>query len=255
MKRTPLVAASLILASGLLAGPVQAQEICRTPGFWGTHAGDDKNGSTNITEEVIRAWLSASNSYDQTATDKCTFNGLDGTVSCDFEPPGPAGSPKDCREAKKNDVTLFNNFPSAFEGIEICGQTISVNHQDSEDVPPVVEALCVSPSGDSTLQLGRQLTAASLNCMLSGGGADCANTSVADTFSSCNEACTVSGQEDHVNTCIEQLDCFNNGGVWNEDDPQAMFCQMDVEESCHAQPLIGTVMTDSDDPGGPGTPQ
>jgi hypothetical protein len=31
------------------------ESICRTPGFWGTHAGTEKAGSTNITQAVITA--------------------------------------------------------------------------------------------------------------------------------------------------------------------------------------------------------
>ena len=31
------------------------ETICRTPGFWGTHAGTEKTGSTNITQAVITA--------------------------------------------------------------------------------------------------------------------------------------------------------------------------------------------------------
>ena len=246
MRSTTLFAACLVIILGSVTSQVNAQEICRTAGFWGTHAGQEKPGSTPISEEVIRAWLSSMNSQDQTVTEKCAYNDLDGTVSCDFEPPGKAGSPKACRDAKKNDVTLLNAFPSGVEGIEICGEIVSVEGHGSE-IPPVVEAICVSPSGDSQLQLGRQLTAAALNCMLSGGGDDCTGTSIEPVFSSCNSTCIDPLQEDQVNSCIEKLDCFNNGGMWNEDDPQAMYCEMNVPESCHDQPLVGTVMTDSDD--------
>ena len=220
------------------------KKICRTAGFWGTHAGTEKPGSTNITEDVIRAWLSVSIPDQTMVPDKCVDN-FDGTVSCDFEPPGKAGSPKACRDAKKNDISLVNPvpaFPEGIEGIQICGKTVSVENHGS-DIPPVVEAICVSPSGDSNAQLGRQLTAAALNCILSGGGDDCVGTSIETVFASCNSTCADPLQADQVNSCIEKIDCFNNGGVWNEDDPQAMYCQMDVAESCHDQPLIGTVMT------------
>ena len=249
MKYTTLFAACMVFGVGSMAGQVNAQEICRTAGFWGTHAGEEKPGSVNISEEVIRAWLSTVHSYDQTVTENCAYNDQDGSVSCNFEPPGQAGSPKACRDAKKNDVTLFNNFPSGFEGLQICGQVISLQEQTGSEIPPVVEALCVSPDGDSKIQLGRQLTAAALNCLLSGGGKDCTGTPMEPVFAACNNSCTAQGQDDQVNTCIEKLDCFNNGGRWNEDDPLAMYCQMDVAESCHAQPLIGTVAGNG--PGGP----
>ena len=118
MKYTTLFAACMVFGVGSMAGQVNAQEICRTAGFWGTHAGEEKPGSVNISEEVIRAWLSTVHSYDQTVTENCAYNDQDGSVSCNFEPPGQAGSPKACRDAKKNDVTLFNNFPSGFEGLQ-----------------------------------------------------------------------------------------------------------------------------------------
>lgn len=252
MKKTTLFAACLVFSVGGTASQVNAQEICRTAGFWGTHAGEEKPNSTNITEDVIRGWLSVEPPVDPNMVpEKCvdTLN-LDGTISCDFEPPGPAGSPKDCRNAKKNNVTLFNAFPEGIEGIQICGKTISVEDHGS-DIPPVVEAICVAPSEGSQLQLGRQLTAAALNCMLSGGGEDCTGTSIETVFASCNSTCADPLQEDQVNSCIEKIDCFNNGGLWNEDDPQAMYCQMNVPESCHDQLLVGTIMTDSDDDDGP----
>jgi len=265
MRSTTLFAACLVFSLGSVASQVNAQEICRTAGFWGTHAGTDKTGSANISEDVIRAWLSVEDlPLNMFPEEKCMEN-PDGTVSCNFEPPGPAGSAKACRDAKKNNITLLSLPPDEFpegtmEGIQICGKNISVEGHSSE-IPPVVEAICVSPSGDSTLQLGRQLTAAALNCILSGGGDDCTGTSddpddphwIEPVFAECNSTCAVSGQgEEQLNSCIEKLDCFNNGGMWNEVDPLAMYCQMDVPESCHDQPLIGTIMSDSGEPEGPG---
>lgn len=244
MKRIGLAVCSVFLAGSFAGGTANAQEVCRTPGFWGTHAGQEKAGSTNITEEVIRAWLSASKFSDETATDKCVFDNVLGEVHCNFEPPGQAGSPKACQEAKKNDVTLLNGFPGSFEGIEICGQIVGVAPVSSPNLPPVVEALCVSPGGDTMVQLGRQLTAAALNCVLSGGSSDCTGTSIESVFLSCNAACADSAQEGQTDLCIEKLDCFNNGGVWNDSDPAAAYCQLDVAESCHAQPLIGTVIAE-----------
>lgn len=257
MRPTTMFVACLVFSLGSVASVANAQEVCRTAGFWGTHAGNERTGSANISEEVIRAWLSTVNSFDQTQTDKCVYNNLDGTVSCDFEPPGKAGSPKACRDAKKNDITLLSpipDFPEGLEGIQICGKTISVEDHDGS-IAPVVEAICVSPSGDSRAQLGRQLTAAALNCILSGGGDDCTGTSIETVFASCNnDVCAPGIEGEQVNSCIEKLDCFNNGGLWNKDDPQAMYCQMDVAESCHDQPLIGTVTSGSGEPEDPEEP-
>ena len=270
MRSTTLFAACLVFSLGSVASLVNAQvneqEICRTPGFWGTHAGEEKLGSINISEDVIRAWLSVDIPDPQMEMQKCEYNDgtvegkEEGTVSCNFEPPGQAGSPKACRDAKKNDITLLNNFPSGLEGegIDICGQIIvPVEPSDSNQIPPpVVEALCVSPSGDSRLQLGRQLTAAALNCVLSGGGGDCTGTSIKTVFDSCNSnsMCDPMAEEDKVNSCIEKLDCFNNGGMWNYD-PQAMYCEMDVAESCHDQPLIDILIPDSEEPEEPPPPE
>lgn len=248
MNRKLILSMTCVLIMSLPLGNALAQEICRTPGFWGTHSGLEKSGSTNITEEVIRSWLSVSQSYDQTETDRCTFDAFTGSASCNFEPPGPAGSAKACRDAKKNDLTLFQSFPSGLDGIEICGQVVSVLPQGVEGIPPVVEAICVSPSSDTNLQLGRQLTAAALNCLMSGGGADCSGTSIESVFGSCNTTCGLPSQADQTSMCIEKLDCFNNGGVWNEQDPGAMYCQMDVPNSCHDQNLAGTIVGN---PGGP----
>lgn len=80
--------------------------VCRTAGFWGTHAGIDlkKPQSQNITQTVL------------------TFAG----------------------------------------GSVICGEVI--NNTILNSVTSALEALCVSPLGDQRLQLGRQLTAMSLNC-------------------------------------------------------------------------------------------
>jgi len=207
MRHTTMFAACLVFSVGSVASIVNAQEICRTAGFWGTHAGTERTGSTNISEEVIRAWLSTVNSYDQ------------------------------------------NDFPEGLEGIQICGKTISVENHTGL-IAPVVEALCVSPGGDSALQLGRQLTAAALNCILSGGGDDCTGTSIYSRFTECNSACVPMAEGDQVNSCIEELDCFNNGGMWNADDPLATYCQMDVVQSCHDQLLLGTVMSGPADGGG-----
>jgi len=253
MRSTTLFAACFVFTLGSVASLANAQEICRTAGFWGTHAGTEKTGSMNISEDVIRAWLSVEKSAPETAPDTCTDN-MDGTgtVRCDFEPPGPAGSAKACRDAKKSEVTLFD-APMVGEGIEICGHIISVEPSDADQSQPVVEAICVSPSGDSALQLGRQLTAAALNCILSGGGDDCTGTSIEPVFTSCNEACVPMAEGDQVNSCIEKLDCFNNGGMWNNDSG-AMYCRMDVAESCHDQPLIGTVIPPSGGPGDPPPP-
>src|SRR5206468_1532862 len=105
----------------------RAPEICRTPGFFGTHGGKEKPRSQNITQALINA----------------------------------AGG---C--------------------LNICGEIITNTTLNSAD--SAVEALCVSVRGDPFLQLVRQLTAASLNCVLSNGNSDCTGVSVQDVFQTCN---------------------------------------------------------------------
>ena len=139
------------------------------------------------------------------------------TVTCNFDPPGPAGSPKDCRQAKKDEVSIISLFPPGADGLSICGQIIDVKDPNSPDIAPAIQALCVSPNDDSRNQLARQLTAASLNCIANGGGSNCEDISIGAVFISCNTSCAdPNTQSDQVSLCIEQVDCFNNGGGWND---------------------------------------
>ncbi|MDZ4348830.1 MAG: hypothetical protein U1A22_04770 [Xanthomonadaceae bacterium] len=129
---------------------VQFAEICRTPGFWSTHAGTEKNKASNLTQLTIDA----------------------------------AGG-----------------------SLSICGTTIDNTTVGSAF--SALEAMCVSPKGDQRLQLARQLTAMALNCVVSGGGADCSGTSGESLFQAANEACAngVANAGDY----IAPVDAFNNG--------------------------------------------
>jgi len=114
-----------IICGVLVSVPAQAQENCHAAGFWGTPAGVEKNNSTNITEEVMRAHMSSVEGIEYTQIeytqiDNCVLN-PDLTVTRNFDPPGPAGSPKDCRQAKKDEVSIINLFPPGVEGLSICG--------------------------------------------------------------------------------------------------------------------------------------
>ena len=240
MKTSTLITAGLIFLGSLVAVDSHAQEICRTAGFWGTHAGEERPGSTNITEGVMQAWLFSEGNAP--TPDNCTLD-TDLTLHCNYEPPGPAGSPKACRDAKKSVTTLLSpDFPEDITGLEICGKTIGLNPEGS-----VVEALCVSPAGDPNAQLARQLTAASLNCIMGSGNPNCEGSSIGQVFATCNSYCGDPSQQDNITLCIEKVDCFNNGGEWNELDPNAMFCNMDVATSCHGEPLTFEIEGD----GGP----
>jgi hypothetical protein len=139
--------------------------ICRTAGFFGTHAAADAlNGcSQNITQQIIDA----------------------------------AG------------------------GLDVCGVTLTTTDLTAVSA---VEAICVSPQGSQRLQLVRQLTTTSLNCVLStvGDDATCAAgndqcdgvTSINAVFDACNAFCAANTTSE-FGACIDALDCFNNGGTLN----------------------------------------
>jgi hypothetical protein len=121
--------------------------------------------------------------------------------------------------------------------LEVCGEVIttatasSVNNANS-----VLEAMCTQPRGEHRLQLVRQLTALALNCVISEFGPDCSgDTGLGELFADCNEACL---ENDGVGDCIAAIDCFNNGGVFNE---TTGLCGEDPGDSCHEQPLPETI--------------
>jgi hypothetical protein len=175
--------------------------ICRTPGFWGTHAGTEKGngkGSVNITEAVIDCV--DGNCADHTASDFLSI--------CGEKIDSPDTNPAD-------------------------GTT------DVNDAASSTEALCVPVKGDSILQLARQLTAAALNCVISGGGADCAGTPLYSTvFSDCNSKCASGvASKDEMTACIGQLDCLNNGGTFDNG-----ICSAGGSGNCHDRLLVNDTL-------------
>jgi hypothetical protein len=109
--------------------------------------------------------------------------------------------------------------------IHICGETLTAAAtSDDEATDPIesvdnassaLEALCVRIEGQQRLQLARQLTAMSLNCIVSGFGADCAGSAqLANLFASCNAACI--DDTAIVGSCIERVDCVNEGGFFDD---------------------------------------
>lgn len=148
-------------------------EVCRGPGFWGSHSGTEKKGDTNITQAVL----------------------------------------------------------DAVNGAWVCGQPIQLTSTGDQD--SALEALCVSPKGDKKLQLARQLTAAALNCVMSGGGAECDDVSIEAMFEACNDACLGLVPAPTIGECIDAIDCFNNGGVMLENGLcQIGTCDGDGETAC-----------------------
>ncbi len=190
-------------------------EICRTPGFWGTHAGAEKSQSQNITQAVINA------------------NG---------------------------------------GAINVCGKTLTST--DVAKAFSALEGICVSPKGEQRLQLARQLTAAALNCVMSGGGDECTGIGIGATFASCNQACA-DGDVAQYGHCVDAIDCFNNGGKLldnglcqlgtcaggTEPCDEDAACGLDaagaqiacvpLPGNCHEQPLVNADLGLSFDPPGP----
>jgi hypothetical protein len=101
----------------------------------------------------------------------------------------------------------------------ICGDVInntSVNGYS--DVPAIMEGngdgsalegMCVHPKQQIIRQLQRQLIAASLNCVASGGSADCTGISVYQDFTDANADCTANAPG--LSSWVDKIDDFNNG--------------------------------------------
>jgi len=151
--------------------------------------------------------------------------------------------------------------------LEICGEVIT--NTDKNNADSVIEAMCISVKADSRLQLVRQLTAAALNCIVSGGGSDCVGAPLyADVFSTCNAVCANPASDKGMLTaCIGEIDCLNNGGL-----PLGNgFCQqgtcangspckescsdgsacVPLPGNCHDQPLVNEELGLDFDPPGP----
>jgi hypothetical protein len=94
--------------------------------------------------------------------------------------------------------------------LDVCGTTITNTDLGSDQ--SAIEAICVAVKGELELQLVRQLTAAALNCAVT----PCSSEH-SDLVDDCNDTCADGSGDRTINECIDELDCFNNGGVWDED--------------------------------------
>jgi hypothetical protein len=183
-------------------------------------------------------------------------------------PPPPAGGAI-CRSPgfwgthggteKSNSTNITQALLDAYNGanaadpLTICGTDIL--NTDVGSVSSALEAICVSPKGNSLLQLARQLTATALNCIITnsqepnavdcpGAGLEgpvCDGVPIGDFFDACNEACeageltvTIDSQ---VISCIGALECINNGGSFEFDDALGEFVCLEVADSCHDRAL------------------
>ena len=119
--------------------------------------------------------------------------------------------------------------------LNVCGEcinaTVPVNNAAS-----AVEALCVSPQGTIVLQNVRQLTALALNCIITGAGDDCSGSaSLGALFSDCNNACLGLASTRTNAQCRAEIDCFNNGGVFNNslnNTCQLGSCSITTSQAC-----------------------
>lgn len=136
-----------------------------------------------------------------TTTTKATTTTTKSSTTTTTKPPGHY-----CTRTAgfyKNHPSTTKSLVDSVGSVSVCGKTLStvgVNRSDS-----IIEALCVSPVGDSRLQLVRQLTTAALNIRL--GGRPFAN------FAACNAVC----QNDHayswdIDRCIQSADDYNSSG-------------------------------------------
>ena len=146
--------------------PPVVTPVCRTPGFWGTHAGTEKEGrSFNLAQEVI--------DYSDS-----TFGTGDGTYGLG----------------------------------DICGNRITSTDvyefsTGTDYAQSSTEAICVHPKTNIVRQLMRQMTAAAINCVMSGTTPDCAGLTIGMEWAGADAACAAGDVGDY----IEKFDAFNNG--------------------------------------------
>ena len=189
--------------------PEFVEEICRTPGFWGTHA----------CPETIPGEIESS-----VCEIECNE---EGTV---------------CNCAQNITQAVIDHCGGC---LNVCGEIITNTALKNAD--SAVEATCVRPSGNIRLQLARQLTATALNCCVSGGGNNCSDVSIEETFNLCNEACAESSQlkgaimvtlsSGATINCIKAIDCFNNGGTYQPATNETPASCEKLPDNCHEQEI------------------
>ena len=125
---------------------------------------------------------------------------------------------------------------SAGGSVNVCGQEIDTSLPIG-DLSSALEGLCVRVQGVRQRRLYRQLVAARLNCALS--GAENCSTLV-PTYAACDSLCEVGSNPDiTTRTCMRTLNCFNNGGIWDDNTRQCVF----EDGNCHERSFC-----DSPDP-------
>jgi len=201
------------------------EEICRTPGFWGTHGGTEKAGSTNITLALLNAY-NAVNDPDLQICGQTINNTTLGSVNSALE--AICASPKGDQR-----IQLARQLTSA---------ALNCIITNASGVP--VEGSCTD--------FGAGLA-----------GDVCSGVSIGGIFDACNDACAAGDVTADVDldddpltpdvavSCIGAIDCFNNGGVINETTGE---CEEAEGETCHDRQLVNGCF-DFQPPGPAGSPR
>ncbi len=191
-------------ADPLPAECVPGDEICRTPGFWGTHGGTEKANSVNITGALLNAYNSV-NDPDLQICGQTINNTTLGSVNSALE--AICASPKGDQR-----IQLARQLTAA-----------ALNCIITNAAGEPVEGSCT----DFTTGLAGDVCA----------GVD----SLDGIFAECNAACaagdvTIDHDTDATTpevSCIGLIDCFNNGGVITAEGG----CDEAIGETCHDRAL------------------
>jgi len=102
----------------------------------------------------------------------------------------------------KTHPEITQSILDAHGPIVVCGHSIA--DTGVGDASSALEAMCLSPQGDPRLQLGRQLTAASLTIAAGGAPFD---------IGPCNATCAdPNATTDALSTCVSAVDSYNMSG-------------------------------------------
>jgi hypothetical protein len=177
-------------------------ELCRTPGFWGTHGGEEKSNSTNITQEVLDAYFAANGAWPVICGTEISNTDV-GSVNSALEAicVSPKGNQvlqlaRQLTAAALNCIVTNSQDPNG-EACPIAGLTGAVCDTVSiEDIFNACNDAC--EAGETTVTIDSETVG-----------------------------------------CVGAIDCFNNGGNFHFDDILGEFVCGEVsdEENCHLQPL------------------
>jgi hypothetical protein len=164
-------------------------------------------------------------------TEICRTKGFWGEHACPESMVGVSMCEKDSSQNITQEV-----IDAAGGSLSVCGKVLTntgLNNPQSAE-----EALCVKVEGTQILQLASQLTAAALNCVISGHSTTCSGSPIATTFQACNAACAAGNTTAIVGgksiDCITAIDCANNGGSFSV---ASGSCRAGGTDSCDQQLL------------------